>query len=250
MLIQWRRGTEIMGEKPEEDKEGSGACSNSSVFCSAYYTPGGPRALIINQRAAGKSQEMQTLHWLGKCGWTWASEEIHTLCWVHRLHCWIFSLSAPESCAFLCSGLMAACVSGVEAEAEVCCPEEAALVHRWGEPGAEGLPAGGPQLARSLLVQVCTEAGMFILWLFCPKRIWHFSFSSEVFSHLLSAAWRISNVIMPSCIADTASRNYLKHEFKKPCVKTKRIFPVWACSHDEFGCCVSLVHISPRFPLT
>lgn len=50
--------------------------------------------------------------------------------------------------------------------------------------------------------------------------------------------------------ADTASRNYLKHELKKPCVKTKRIFPVCACSHDEFGCCVSLVHISPRFPLT
>lgn len=49
-----------MGEKPKEDKEGSGACSNSCAFSAAYYTPGGLRALIINQRAAGKSQEMQT----------------------------------------------------------------------------------------------------------------------------------------------------------------------------------------------
>lgn len=66
---------------------------------------------------------------------------------------------------------MAASLSGVEAEAEVCCPEEAALVHWWGEPGAAGLPAGGPQLAGSLLVQVSTEAVMLMLWLFCPRRI-------------------------------------------------------------------------------
>lgn len=49
-----------MGEKAKEDKEGSGACSNSCAFSAAHYTSGGLRSLIINQRAAGKSQETQT----------------------------------------------------------------------------------------------------------------------------------------------------------------------------------------------
>lgn len=50
-------------------------------------------------------------------------------------------------------------------------------------------------------------------------------------------------------IADTASRNYLKHEPKKPCAKTKSIFPLWACSCAGLRCCVSLLCISPNFPL-
>lgn len=190
MLIQWRRGTEIMGEKTKRGQKKWSLFQLLCILCSLLHSwgtqspdhkPEGSRQITRNADTA-LARKM------------WTSEEIHTLCWIPRLHCWIFSLSAPESCAFLFSGLMAACVSGVEAEAEVCCLEEAALVHRWGEPGAEGLPAGGPQLARSLLVQVCTEAGMFILWLFCPRKIWHFFFSSEVFTHLPSAAWRISNV--------------------------------------------------------
>lgn len=163
-----------MGEKQKEDKEGSGACSDSYVFCAAYYTPGGLRALIINQRAAGKSQEMQTQA-LARKMWVevkFASlEPVKGYTLFAEFICFTAEFPAFQPLrvlSFLFSGLMAASLSGVEAEAEVCCLEEAALVHRRGEPGAAGLPAGGPQLAGSLLVQVCAEPGMFILCLFCP----------------------------------------------------------------------------------
>lgn len=45
------------------------------------------------------------------------------------------------------------------------------------------------------------------------------------------------------------SRNYLKHKLQKPYVKANPIFPVWACLQAGLGCCVSLLHLSPHFPL-
>lgn len=112
----------------------------------------------------------------------------------------IAEFSATDCFIFFFDGLMAASLSGVEAEAEVCCLEEAALVHRWGEPGAAGLPAGGPQLARSLLVQVCTEAVMVILWLFCPRKIWHSCFKVRSLPTLLLQLGRFQMLSCPAAL--------------------------------------------------
>lgn len=46
--------------------------------------------------------------------------------------------------------------SGIEAETKICCLEETAFLYWQWELGAARLPAGRPQLARSLVVQVST----------------------------------------------------------------------------------------------
>lgn len=66
-----------------------------------------------------------------------------------------YSLSLKACLVLFFSEFKESAFLGVEAETQVCCFEETAFLHWWREPGAPRLPAGGAQLACSLVVQVC-----------------------------------------------------------------------------------------------